>query len=120
MRLLSVALASMSMDRWQGSVGRPCGQDYRGGAGGVLGGNRHQVRAFYSHRSEDSARCGIICGIGSFSKCNRHNRNFDFDKLASAVLGGISSSLFGPVGSLYGGAVVARGHPGCIPGVSII
>ena len=92
MRLLSVALTSISMDRWQGSVGRPCGQDYRGGADGVSGGNRHQVRIYSSCRSEDSTRCGNIGGIGSFSKRNRYNRDFfDYDKLASAVLSGISS-----------------------------
>ena len=27
----------MSRGRWQGSVGRSCGQDYGGGAGGVRG-----------------------------------------------------------------------------------
>ena len=91
MRLLSVALTSMSMDRWQGSVGRPCGQDIRGGAGDVSGGNRHQVRIYHCHRSEDSTRCGNIGGIGSFSKRNRHNRDFDYDKLTSAVPSGISS-----------------------------
>ena len=29
--------ARMSRGRWQGSVGRSCGQDYGGGAGGVRG-----------------------------------------------------------------------------------
>ena len=91
MRLLSVALTSMSMDRWQGSIGRPCGRDIRGGAGGVSGGNHRQVRIYSSYRPEDSTRCGNIGGIVFFSKRNRYNRDFDHDNLASAVLGGISS-----------------------------
>ena len=33
----------MSMDRWQGSVGRSCGQDYGGGAGGIPGCDRVQA-----------------------------------------------------------------------------
>ena len=45
MRRLSVSLTSTSMDRWQGSIGRSCGQVYRGGAGGVSGDN-HQVSAY--------------------------------------------------------------------------
>ena len=62
----------MSMDRWQGTVGQPCGQGYRGGAGGVSGGNRRQVRIYSSRR-------------------NHHKRDFDCDKLASAALSGIAS-----------------------------
>ena len=57
----------------------------------MSGGNRHQVRIYSSHRSEDSTRCGNTGGIGSFSKRNRHNKDFDYDKLASAVLSGLSS-----------------------------
>ena len=43
------------MDRWQGSVGGSCGQDYGGGAGGVPGCDRRQAHSYSSHRSEETS-----------------------------------------------------------------
>ena len=94
--ILSVALTGKTEHGSLSWVGRSVGRavrimDYGGGVGDVLGCDCRQARIYYSHRFEDSTRCGDIGGIGSFSKLNRRNRYIDYDKLASAVLSGISS-----------------------------
>ena len=80
------------MDRWQGSVGRSCGQDYGRDAGGVSTCDRRQAHNYSSHRSEDSTRHRNVGGIGSFSKCNRQKTDIEHDEIAATLINGLSSS----------------------------